>query len=165
MSHQSEKYSNVRLDDIDLKILGILQNNARITVKELASQVHLSATACFERWRRLERFGFIERYVSVLSAEKLYGGLTAICAVKLLQPSMQHIKEFNDTVRLIPEVQECYQTSGQYDYLLKIYATDMRQYRDLLVNRLGTIGAIGTIDSSFVMDTVKDAIDIPAAHA
>lgn len=160
MSAKTEKSSISTLDEIDLKILRILQTDARITLKELSSRINLSSTPCFERWRRLERQGYISQYVTVLDAEKVHCGFTVFCCVRLRQLAHSVITDFIDTMKKIPEVKECYHISGRYDYLLKIYAPDMQYYKHFIVNVLGHVDSIGTIDSSFVMDTVKHSYDL-----
>lgn len=160
MSARTEKYSTPRLDETDMKILEILQGDARITLKDLASKVHLSSTPCFERWRRLERHGYIDRYVTVLNAEKVHRGFTVFCSVKLRVLDYKVVQSFTEAIRCIPEVTECYHISGHYDYLLKIHAPDMQYYKYFIVDVLGRIDSIGTIDSSFVMDSVKNSFDI-----
>ena len=130
------------LDSIDLDILRCLQENARLTTKELAARVNLSTTPVFERLKRLERSGFIKKYVAVLDAEKLNLGFVVFCSVKLN--------------RDIPQVAECYNISGEYDYLLKIHAPDMKYYNEFIINVLGTIDSIGSILSSFVMKEIKN---------
>lgn len=143
-----------------MKILEALQGDARITLKELAARINLSSTPCFERWRRLERHGYIERYVTVLNPEKVHRGFTVFCSVKLRVLDHGVMHDFINVIHEIPEVTECYQISGRYDYLLKIHAPDMQYYKDFVANVLGRIDAIGTIDSSFVMDPVKQSFDI-----
>ncbi|MCM1005685.1 MAG: Lrp/AsnC family transcriptional regulator [Prevotella sp.] len=160
MGARVEKSSIPNLDEIDIKILEILQNDARITLKELSAQVNLSSTPCFERWRRLERNGYISRYVTVLDARKVHRGFTVFCSVKLRRLAHDVIEDFISTIKDIPEVSECYHISGKYDYLLKIYAPDMQYYKHFIVNVLGRVPSIGTIDSSFVMDTEKQSYDL-----
>lgn len=160
MSARTEKSSTPRLDDIDMKMLEILQADARITLKELSARVNLSSTPCFERWRRLERQGYIDRYVTVLNPEKVHRGFTVFCSVKLRQLEHTVIEDFINVIQEIPEVTECYHISGRYDYLLKIHAPDMKYYKYFIINVLSHIDSIGTIDSSFVMDNVKNSFDI-----
>lgn len=160
MSPRLEKSSAPRLDDTDMRILEILQNDARISLKELASKVNLSSTPAFERWRRLERHGYIERYISILNADKVHRGFTVYCSVKLKQMAKHVINDFIRVIGNIPEVSECYHISGKYDYLLKINAPDMKYYKDFIVNVLGQVDSIGTIESSFVMDRVKQSYNI-----
>ena len=143
------------LDAIDLKILRLLQEDARLTTKELAGRANLSTTPVFERLKRLEREGFIKKYVAVLDAEKLDLGFEVFCSVKLKQMTRDVAREFTRVIRDIPQVAECYNISGEYDYLLKIRARNMKDYNDFIINVLGTIDAIGSIQSSFVMDEIK----------
>ncbi len=143
------------LDAIDLKILRLLQEDARLTTKELAGRVNLSTTPVFERLKRLEREGFIKKYVAVLDAEKLDLGFEVFCSVKLKQMTRDVAREFTRVIRDIPQVAECYNISGEYDYLLKIRARNMKDYNDFIINVLGTIDAIGSIQSSFVMNEIK----------
>lgn len=148
--------SDIILDTTDLQILRALQENARLTTKELAARVHLSTTPVFERMKRLEREGFIKRYVAVLDAEKLGRGFTVFCSVKLKQMTRGVARDFISVIRDIPQVAECYNISGEYDYLLKIQAPDMKYYNEFIINVLGTIDSIGSILSSFVMDEIKN---------
>ena len=148
--------SEIVLDNIDLQILRALQENARLTTKELAAQVHLSTTPVFERMKRLEREGFILKYAAVLDAGKLGRGFTVFCSVKLKQMNRQVARDFVSVIRDIPQVAECYNVSGEYDYLLKIQAPDMKYYNEFIINVLGSIDSIGSILSSFVMDEIKN---------
>ena len=125
---RKEFYSMNRLDKTDLQILRILQENARLTTKELAARVHLSPTPVFERLKRLDNEGYIRKYVAVLDAEKLHCGFVVFCSVKLRRLNRDIAAEFTRIVRGIPEVTECYNISGDYDYLLKIHAPDMKYY-------------------------------------
>ena len=144
------------LDSTDLDILRCLQENARLTTKELAARVNLSTTPVFERLKRLERSGFIKKYVAVLDAEKLNRGFVVFCSVKLKQMSREVARTFVSIIRDIPQVAECYNISGEYDYLLKIHAPDMKYYNEFIINVLGTIDSIGSILSSFVMAEIKN---------
>ena len=143
------------LDQTDLKILRILQQNARLTNKELAAQVNLSTTPVFERLKRLERNGYIKKYVAVLDAEKLNRGFIVFCNVKMRRLSKEIARDFMERMLNIPEVTECYNISGQFDYMLKIHAPDMRYYQEFVLNQLGTIENLDSLESTFVMDTVK----------
>lgn len=148
------------LDEIDLQILRTLQKNAKLTTKELADAVHLTPTPVFERQKRLERKGYIKKYVAVLDAEKLNQGLMVFCKVKLTQINHQIATAFVNRIMRIPEVTECYNTSGAYDYLLKVRAKDMKQYQEFVLNKLGEIENLGSLESTFVMSEVKQAYGI-----
>ena len=148
--------NDIVLDSVDLDILRCLQENARLTTKELAARVNLSTTPVFERLKRLERSGFIRKYVAVLDAEKLHLGFVVFCSVKLKQMNRNVAQTFVSVIKDIPQVAECYNISGDYDYLLKIHAPDMKYYNEFIINVLGTIDSIGSILSTFVMDEIKN---------
>ena len=144
-----------KLDKVDLQILRTLQDNARLTTKELAARVSLSSTPVFERLKRLENSGYIKKYIAVLDAEKLNQGFVVFCSVKLVRLNKDIAFEFTRIIQEIPEVTECYNISGDYDYLLKIHAPNMKYYQEFIINVLGTIESMGSLMSTFVMDEVK----------
>jgi len=146
-----------KLDKTDLQLLRVLQQNARMTTKELAHEVNLSTTPVFERLKRLERDGIIKKYIAILDAEKLNQGFTVFCQVKLKQMNRDIAQSFVDVIKDIPEVSECYNISGNYDYLLKVHATDMRAYQSFVINTLGGIESLGSIESTFVMEEIKQS--------
>ena len=148
------------LDHIDLQILRTLQDNARLTTKELAARVHLSTTPVYERLKRLEAQGYIKKYIAVMDAEKLNRGILVFCRVKLRRLIKEIAEEFTGIIREIPEVTECYNISGSYYYLHKIHAPDMKYYQEFLLNVLGTIESLGSMESTFVMDEVKQVYGI-----
>ena len=143
-----------KLDKVDLQILRTLQENARLTTKELAARVSLSSTPVFERLKRLES-GYIKKYIAVLDAEKLNQGFVVFCSVKLRRLNRDIAAEFTRIIQDIPEVTECYNISGSYDYLLKIHAPNMKYYQEFILNVLGTIDSLGSLESTFVMAEVK----------
>ena len=148
--------NEIVLDSVDLQILRALQENARLTTKEMAARVNLSTTPVFERMKRLEKEGFIKKYVAVLDAGKLGRGFTVFCSVKLKQMTQSVARDFISVIRDIPQVAECYNISGEYDYLLKIQAPDMKYYNEFIINVLGNIDSIGSTLSSFVMNEIKN---------
>lgn len=111
--------------------------------------------------KRLEKEGYIQKYVAVLNAEKLNRGFVVFCSVKLRRINFDIAAEFIRTIREIPEVTECYNVSGEYDYLLKIHAPDMKYYQSFILNVLGKIDILGSLTSTFVMDEVKHDYGIP----
>lgn len=150
-----------KLDIIDLQILQELQRNAKLTVKELADKVHLSASPTFERQKRLEREGYIEKYVAVVNPKRMGNNIIALCNIKLKQHSSEWSRAFMEAVRAIEEVTECYNTSGDYDFMMKIYVRDMEHYQDFVLNKLGKIDSIGSLHSIFVIGEVKNNHSIP----
>ena len=143
------------LDETDRQILKTLQKNAKLTTKELADAVNLTPTPVFERQKRLEKKGYIKKYVAVLDPEKLNQGLLVFCKVKLKQINREIAEAFVRRIHRIPEVTECYNTSGSYDYLLKVRARDMNQDQEFVLTKLGDIDTVGSIESTFVMSEVK----------
>ena len=150
-----EYFTMDTLDKTDLQILRTLQENARLTTKELAARVSLSSTPVFERLKRLESGGYIKKYIAVLDAEKLNQGFVVFCSVKLRRLNRDIAAEFTRMIQDIPEVTECYNISGSYDYLLKIHAPNMKYYQEFILNVLGTIDSLGSLESTFVMAEVK----------
>lgn len=151
----------MKLDSTDIKILNALQENARLTVKELSAKIHLSPTPTFERMKRLEREGFITGYSAVLNADMMNCGFIAFCYVKMKQHSYENGMRIMEAVQTIPEITECYNVSGDYDFLLKIYTSDMKSYQQFLLRILGDLDCIGSITSSFVLGEVKNTHLIP----
>lgn len=158
---EKRSVSGDTLDKIDLQILRLLQQNARFTTKELAARVHLSTTPVFERFKRLESEGYIKKYVAILDADKLNRGFVVFCSVKLRRLNRDIAAEFIRVIKDIPEVTECYNISGDYDYLLKIHAPDMKYYQEFILNVLGRIDSLGSLTSTFVMDQIKHEYGIP----
>ena len=159
-TEESSFMENAQLDRTDILILKHLQENGRITIKELSQKVHLSPTPVFDRVRRLESSGIIEKYTAVLNAAKLGQGFIVFCSVKLRRMGKEIANDFVARVQNIPEVAECYNISGEFDYLLKIYAPDMQYYNEFCINVLGTIESLGSIQSSFVMNHIKTSVGI-----
>ena len=147
-------------DETDLQLLRTLQKNAKLTTKELADAVHLTPTPVFERQKRLERQGYIKRYVAVLDPEKLGQGLLVFCKVNLKQINHEIADSFVRRIQRIPEVTECYNTSGNYDYLLKVRTANMKQYQEFVLTKLGDIDSVGSIESTFVMSELKQSYGI-----
>jgi Lrp/AsnC family leucine-responsive transcriptional regulator len=149
------------LDRIDLKILDILQRECRISNVELANQIHLSPTPCLERVRRLEKNGYIEKYVAHLNAKKLNVSLTAYIQLSLHSTRSEDIEIFNQQVHKIDEIVECSLVAGGFDYLLKIRAKNIEQYSKFLGNTLASIKGVTQIHTYVVMDEVKSTHLIP----
>src|SRR6201995_4995804 len=126
-SPQTEKPANepVILDEKDKAILRLLQENAKITVREIAAHVHLSTTPVHERIRRLEETGVIRQYATLLDYSKVRKGLLAICYVSLKEHNKRSGAKFIKTIQQMPEVMECYIISGEFDFLLKVAVENM----------------------------------------
>ena len=152
--------SFIPLDEKDIAILKLLQNNARITVKEIADAVHLTTTPVHERIKRLEERGIILKYATVLNPEKLGKRLRVICYVSLRQHDKQAGLKFIESVNQLNEVMECYSISGEFDFMLKVMAADMAGYYDFHVNKLSQVENIGHVQSIFVMGVIKQTHEV-----
>jgi len=148
------------LDPIDLQILRLLGEDSKITTKDLAAKVNLSPSPVFERIRRLETSGFIKKYIAIIDAEKLNYGLIIFCNIKLKQHDKSIGHEFVTDIMRLDEVVECYNISGDFDFLLKVRAKDMKHYQDFVFNKLGSVKSIGSTHSTFVMCENKNTYNI-----
>lgn len=147
--------SQIALDNKDLSILRLLQDNARISVKEIAEKIHLSTTPVHERIKRMEESGVIKQYATLLDYSKVKKGLMVICYVSLKQHSKSAGDKFIKTINELEEVIECYNISGEFDFMLKVVSEDMNAYYDFHVNRLSQIENMGNVQSIFVMGIIK----------
>ncbi|RFZ90948.1 Lrp/AsnC family transcriptional regulator [Mucilaginibacter conchicola] len=148
------------LDHTDLQLLRLLGEDSNISTKDLAAKVNLSPSPVFERLKRLENGGFIKKYIAVLDAEKLNYGLIIFCNIKLKQHDKAIGSDFVRDIMQLSEVVECYNISGDYDFLLKVYARDMKHYQDFVFNKLGSVKSIGSTHSTFVMCENKNTHNI-----
>lgn len=155
MAKATQKEESPALDKTDLEILKLLQQNARITIKEVADQVHLSTTPVHERIRRLERSGVIKQYVTILDGAKVKRGLMVICYVSLKQHSRSAGAKFIKAILELDDVLECLTISGQFDFMLKVVAENMDAYYDFHVNKLSAIENVVNVQSVFVMGVIK----------
>lgn len=147
---------NIQLDQKDLAILRLLQDNARMTVKEIGDRVMLSATPVHERIKRMESSGIIRSYAALLDAEKVNKGLTVICYVSLKEHNREAGAKFIEAINSMNEVIACYNISGEFDFMLKVVCKDMNAYYDFHVNKLGLTNNVGNMQSVFVMGVIKD---------
>ena len=152
---------NEVLDRTDILILRELQKDAKLTTKELAAKVNLSPSPTFERQKRLEREGYIQRYVAVVDPIKVGNGIMVLCNVRLKHHSKEFSRQFTSVIAGIDEVVECFNTTGEYDYMLKIYARDMRHYQEFILGTLGDLDCIGSLHSIFVIGEVKNTLAVP----
>ncbi|HYE52916.1 MAG TPA: Lrp/AsnC ligand binding domain-containing protein [Azospirillaceae bacterium] len=156
--------SLARLDRIDLNILRILQEDGRLPNVELARRVNLSPTPCLERVRRLERDGYIRRYVALLDAERLERGLMAFIEVRLDRTTPDVFQIFADAVARLDEIQECHMVAGGFDYLIKVRVADMAAYRAFLGDKLSSIQGVAQTHTYMVMEEVKATHAIPVPY-
>lgn len=145
----------VSLDKKDMEILKLLQQNARITVKEISGKIHLSTTPVHERIRRMEENGVIKQYATLVDQNKVDLKLMVICYVSLKEHSKTAGAKFIKTINELHEVTECYSISGEFDFMLKVICKDMNTYYDFHVNKLSNIENMGHVQSIFVMGVIK----------
>jgi len=149
------------LDSVDISILRCLQQDARLTIKEISREVNLSSTPVFERIKRMEREGFIKGYHAILDAKKTDNGMTVLCNMRLKRHSQMLMDDFMEAIQDIEEITECYNTSGEYDFTLKIQTRDMESYQEFMRTKLGNIDSVGYFHSVFVMKEVKNTHGVP----
>lgn len=150
----------MRFDEIDKKILFFLQKDSKITTKELSIHLNLSSTAVYERIKKLEKKGIIEKYVALINKEKVEKAFVVFCQIKLIQHKHAYVKKFEKEVIKFEEVLECYNVSGDYDYFLKIVVKNMEEYHDFLNDKLTTLDHISSAHSTFIMNEVKNDFTI-----
>ncbi len=148
------------LDATDIQILKRLQADSNINIKELASELFLTATPVYERIKRLEREGYIMKYVALLNKEKLNRSMIVFCNVRLKEHAKNVGANFVKDVVALPEIIECYNIAGDYDFMLKILVADMASYQDFVMNKLSTIENIGNTQSVFVMGEIKHSTEL-----
>lgn len=151
----NENFSIMIFDTTDKKLLEYLQEDSKQTNKELSNKLNLSVTAVYERIKKLEKEGFINKYVALVNKEKTEKGFVVFCHIKLVQHSQDYVIKFEKEVTNLNEVLECYHISGDYDYLLKVLVKDMAAFREFMVKKLTTINHIGSTHSMFVINEVK----------
>lgn len=152
---EKDTKQNITLDKKDYDILKLLQQNARVTIKEIADTIHLSTTPVHERVKRLEQSGIINHYTAILNAAKLGKKLMVICHVSLREHNKIAGAKFIKSITALPEILECYSISGEFDFLLKVLTDDMETYYDFHVNKLSQVENVGHVQSTFVMGVVK----------
>lgn len=145
----------MELDAVDKQLLHLLQTDSKQTNKALAYQLDMSVTAIFERIKKLENAGVIQKYVALVNYKKASHAFVAFCHIKLVQHTHDYVVKFEKEVTNLSEVLECYHVSGDYDYLLKVVVKDMDDFRAFLVNKLTSIQHIGSTHSMFVISEVK----------
>jgi Lrp/AsnC family transcriptional regulator, leucine-responsive regulatory protein len=157
MEKQVKKENSVTtlVDEKDKAILQLLQENAKLTVREIAQLVHLSATPVHERIKRMEDSGVIRQYAALVDHSKVKKGLMVICYVSLKEHNKRSGAKFIKTMNELREIIECYNISGEFDFMLKVVVENMDAYYDFHVNKLSQLENIGQVQSTFVMGIIK----------
>jgi len=144
------------LDFTDKKLLNLLQHDSKQTTKQLSLQLNLSVTAIYERIKKLEKGNVIQKYVAIVNKNKIEKSFLVFCHIKLMQHSKEYVTTFEREVLKLEEVSECFHVSGAYDYILKVYVKDMDEYRKFMVKKLTAIKYIGSTQSTFAIEEVKN---------
>ncbi len=145
------------IDNKDLEILSLLQQNAKLTVREIAARVHLSPTPTHDRIKRMEQEGVILQYGALVDNRKVGKGIMVICHVSLKDHNKSAAQAFITGVTQLKEVVECYNISGDFDFMLKIISSSMESFHKFFVNELSEVPNIGQTKSTFVMDVIKQS--------
>ncbi len=143
------------LDEVDKKILRVLQKDAKVTAKELASSLNLTVSPVYERIRRMESLGYIKKYVAILDKNLINKSVTSICQVSMRYHNEAFIENFEQEIQKLHEVQECYHLAGQVDFVLKIHVNSLEEYHDFVKYKLSKIENIGVLNSTFVLKEIK----------
>jgi len=146
----------VKLDFIDKQIVNLLQENGRIANNELAKRVGLTTTPTLERVKRLEREGVIKGYTAWIDRDAIGKGLTVFCSIKLTVHQLGKMEEFSSHIARVPEILACYNTTGEYDYLLHVIVKDTGEYEQFLRTKLTQIPGVERIYTGIVLSVLKE---------
>ena len=149
------------LDPVDWQILRLLQKDATLTNKEIAFELNKSVATIHERIRRLKEQGYIKKIVALLDRKKVNKGLIAFSQVLLNDHTADTLATFEKEVARFPEVMECFQMTGTFDFILRIATSDMDAYHDFYRNKLAKLPNITTVQSFFVLSETKSITAYP----
>jgi Lrp/AsnC family leucine-responsive transcriptional regulator len=155
-------YANIiRMDKIDLKILGELQQNARITNQELSERVNLSPTPCLRRVKLLEEAGIIQGYSAIVDPETYGLPIMAFVSVRLERQTKTEIASFEAAIMELDEIVACYLMSGRHDYMLQVFARSLKDYENFVRNSLTRVPGLGELETYFAFGQVKRSMALP----
>ena len=149
------------LDAIDKQILEMLQEDAKINIKEIAAKLNMTKTPIYERIKRLEKEGVIEKYVTVLNRKKLSSSIIVFLEGSLKVEKFEQADEFFEAVAATPEIIECYLLGGENDFMLKVIAPELDKYHDFYATKIASLPRVGHIKSSFVIKEIKHSTVLP----
>ncbi len=151
----------MQLDKTDKTLLTLLQQNASLSLSELAEKVNLTTTPCWKRLKRLEDEGIIQQRVALLNADKLGVNFIAFVHIKTSDHSQKWYKSFVAAVAQFPEVMEFYRMAGEYDYMMKVVARDMAGFDEFYKRMVNNITGISNVTSTFAMEPLKYTTALP----
>ncbi len=149
------------LDKIDRTILKLLQQDAKLNIKEIAAHLNMTKTPVYERIRRLEKTGVISKYVAVVDRKKVAPSVLVFLSGSLEVKKFEQIQEFYDAVEKIPEIMDCYLMGGENDFLLRVIVRDLDAYHAFYSQKISTLPHVGQVRSSFVLNEVKRSTVLP----
>ncbi len=155
----------MKLDRIDRAILRILQSEARISNSELAERVNLSESACLRRMRALETSGLIEGYTAVINQQRAGCPVNVFVNITLDRQDETDLRRFEEAVRKIPEVMECYLMTGDFDYAVRVVVADTADFERLHSKHLTRLPGVARVHSSFALRTVQKSRELPIREA
>ncbi len=151
----------INLDAIDRQILAMLEEDAKINIKEIAAKLNMTKTPIYERIKRLEKEGVIEKYVTVLNRKKLGSSIIVFLEGSLKVEKFEQADEFFEAVAATPEIIECYLLGGENDFMLKVIAPELDKYHDFYATKIASLPRVGQIKSSFVIKEIKHTMKLP----
>lgn len=155
----------MKLDEIDRRILAVLQKDARLQNVELAKKVGLSPSPCLRRVKLLEENGIIERYVALLDAAKIGMGLTVFARVWLKGQDNETVNRFTSEIKKLSQVVECHLMAGDCDFLLRVVAADLDDYRRFQLEHLTRIEVVQNVKTEIPMQKIKLSSELPLRNA
>jgi Lrp/AsnC family transcriptional regulator, leucine-responsive regulatory protein len=162
MAGYRHKYTDaVELDEVSIRILDCLQQNAEMSIAELSDIVGLSQTPCWRRVNELKTSGVIAKSVAIADPEKLGLLVNVFVHVTLTKQTEEALQQFEIAIRDLPAIMECYLMSGEADYMLRVVVHDLREYQHLLTSCLTKIPVVSSIRSSFALSRVKYTTALP----
>jgi Lrp/AsnC family leucine-responsive transcriptional regulator len=151
------------IDDIDRRILTVLQENGRATNHEISERVGLSPSPCLRRIRALEKNGAIQNYVALVNPDAIGLAVTAFVRVRLSGQDDRHLAEFERAISAFPEIMECYLMTGEADYQLRVLVASLGHFEDFLRQKLTRIEGVSQVNSSFALRPIVYRTDLPIA--
>lgn len=161
MKKEQPAGATLELDAVDIRILNLLQSDARLSVRQLAKKINLSTTPVHERLKRLESSGVIDHYGAVINTARIGSFIAFFVNITLKEHSTRQGGEFIGQITVFPEVVEFHVIGGEHDFMIKVIVPDMTAYRRFFIEQLGNIPNIARLQSIIVLDTVKKDNKIP----
>ncbi len=151
----------LKLDAIDKRLLEHLQSDSKINIKELTASLNMTKTPIYERIKRYDKEGIIEKYVAVINREAVSKSMVVFCSVSLDSQKLEEIQKFSEAIKKVPEVLECYLMGGANDFLLKVVVSDLNAYHQFSSGKLAALPNVAQIKSTFVLNEIKRSSVFP----